>query len=84
MDKLNTLKTILQYSASIGTGMVVTRGIKQNIAAPTKTISAFAFKAGTYGISGVAGSMVHTYIGREFDELVAIFREVDKKIKEKS
>lgn len=83
MDKLNVLKTILQYTASTGAGMVVTRGVKHNVPAPTKTIPSVAFKVGTLGISGVAGSMVHTYVGREFDEIVSIFRELDKKTKEK-
>lgn len=82
-NKLEIIKKVLQYSASLGTSMVVTRGITYNVPAPTKPVPLFAFKAGTFGISGMAGAKVFNYVGEEFDEIVDIFREIDKKPKEK-
>lgn len=83
MNKLEIIKKTLQYTASIGTGMVVTRGVKANVPAPTGTISSVAFKTGTFGLASLVGNKVFEYVGEEFDDLVEIFRVVEKQSKEK-
>lgn len=83
MNKLEILKKTIQYTASIGSGMIVSRAIKANVPAPDKQIPAIAFKVGTYGISGLLGNQVFDYVGQEFDDLVDIFKGIDAKTKEK-
>lgn len=83
MKKLEIIKRTLQYTASIGTGMVVSRGVKANIPAPTGALSGIAFKVGTYGLAGLAGERIFTYVGQEFDDFVEIFRSIDQQTKEK-
>lgn len=83
MDKLEILKKTLQYSASLGAAGIVGTTIKSNIPPASTPIKRYLNLAGVYGLSGLVGGKVHSYIGREFDELVELFREADKQIKEK-
>lgn len=80
MKKLDIIKTTLQYTAAFGAGTISLRAARAFSPLPKGPISATALLAGRYAISGIVSKRVFDYIGEEFDDIVATFREVDSQI----
>ena len=64
----NTIRTGLSYGIGLGTGLVTTTICMAYMPSAAPKAIEMAFKAGTYGLSGVTGSVAATLVQEEWDE----------------
>lgn len=78
MSALSIAKTIVTFTSAIGASTIVTAAIRTTVPQSTNVLQKVAVGAGSFAISGLVGSKVLGYTGREFDGIVEIFKNLGK------